>query len=281
VEVRLVSGQLDLPEPLAPEERDRLAELEGIVEPDLEAFLRAGAALSEIRDRRLYRETHSAFDVYLRERWGWSRSRGYQLIDAARTAGVLSGIVDTAESPWQEQFLAREGVVSTSDAESPADTGVSETSTAVDTGAGEGGGADDGPSPDALAVALEGLPLPTNEYVYRQLATRTLKEDPGLCRAAWERVVERFGEHATAEQTRGVVAEVVAERNGEAVSGEVEESPDERRKRFASAVHRMYRNNDARAARQVLAMWKDVMHRDAKHFAEHGIEPPENKWPRR
>ena len=53
-----------------------------------------GQALLEIRDARLYRETHGSFEAYLDERWGVSRSRGYQLIDAARVTKALSTGVD-------------------------------------------------------------------------------------------------------------------------------------------------------------------------------------------
>jgi hypothetical protein len=76
-------------------ERQRLAELEAVIERGLDTFAEVGRALLEIRDARLYRETHATFEAYLRERWGMSRQRGYQLMDAAR----VSTIVDTAGLP--------------------------------------------------------------------------------------------------------------------------------------------------------------------------------------
>jgi hypothetical protein len=82
------------PELSAPE-RQRLAELEAVVERGLDTFAEVGRALLEIRDERLYRETHGTFEAYLRQRWGMSRRRGYQLIDAAR----VSTVVDTAGLP--------------------------------------------------------------------------------------------------------------------------------------------------------------------------------------
>lgn len=45
-----------------------------------------GTALATIRDQRLYRETHADFDTYCRERWGFSRQRGEQMIQAASVA---------------------------------------------------------------------------------------------------------------------------------------------------------------------------------------------------
>ncbi|MDZ7950820.1 hypothetical protein [Nostoc sp. DedQUE09] len=61
------------------EQRDRL-HLERKVE---RAFFEAGKALIELRDRRLYRSTHKTFDEYCLDRFGYNRSRSYQLVDAA------------------------------------------------------------------------------------------------------------------------------------------------------------------------------------------------------
>jgi len=47
------------------------------------AFYEAGAALRELRDRRLYRSTHKTFEEYCRDRFGFSRRHPYRLIDAA------------------------------------------------------------------------------------------------------------------------------------------------------------------------------------------------------
>ncbi len=47
------------------------------------AFFEAGKALIELRDRRLYRSTHKTFDEYCLDRFGYNRSRSYQLVDAA------------------------------------------------------------------------------------------------------------------------------------------------------------------------------------------------------
>ncbi|MEH2002819.1 MAG: hypothetical protein V7L00_29515 [Nostoc sp.] len=61
------------------EQSDRL-HLERKVE---RAFFEAGKALAELRDRRLYRSTHKTFDEYCLDRFGYNRSRSYQLVDAA------------------------------------------------------------------------------------------------------------------------------------------------------------------------------------------------------
>ena len=43
----------------------------------------------EIRDRRLYRETHATWEAYLEERWQWSRSYAHRNIEAAKYAETL------------------------------------------------------------------------------------------------------------------------------------------------------------------------------------------------
>ena len=61
------------------EQSDRL-HLERKVE---RAVFEAGKALAQLRDRRLYRSTHSTFEEYCLDRFGYNRSRSYQLVDAA------------------------------------------------------------------------------------------------------------------------------------------------------------------------------------------------------
>jgi hypothetical protein len=64
---------------------ERLAELELIVERGRDTFLEVGRALLEIRDARLYRESHPTFEAYCRDRWGFTASRARQMIAAVRT----------------------------------------------------------------------------------------------------------------------------------------------------------------------------------------------------
>jgi hypothetical protein len=61
------------------EQSDRLL-LERKVE---RAFFEAGKALTELRDRRLYRSTHKTFEEYCKDRFGYSRRQPYLLIEAA------------------------------------------------------------------------------------------------------------------------------------------------------------------------------------------------------
>jgi len=70
-------------------EAARLAELEAVVESGLQTFVAVGQALMEIRDARLYRESHETFEVYCRDRWGWTARRSNQLIAAAEVGNML------------------------------------------------------------------------------------------------------------------------------------------------------------------------------------------------
>ena len=76
--------------PLSPSEQERLRELSLVVERGLGAFLEVAWALFEIRDARLYRESHSTFERFVRERFGLGRSTAYGLMDAARVAANVS-----------------------------------------------------------------------------------------------------------------------------------------------------------------------------------------------
>jgi hypothetical protein len=104
-EVRLAStfdGQLTLAEGA------RLVELEAVVERGFQTFIDVGQALQEIRDGRLYRAAHATFAEYCRERFGFSDSRGRQLIAAAKTvtAVTLSGF-DPPKNEWEARETAR------------------------------------------------------------------------------------------------------------------------------------------------------------------------------
>ncbi|MCC5662122.1 hypothetical protein LC608_35490 [Nostoc sp. XA010] len=70
---------VEVPELTEEEQRDRL-HLERKVE---RAFFEAGEALTELRDRRLYRSTHKTFEEYCRDRFGHSRQQSNYLIAAA------------------------------------------------------------------------------------------------------------------------------------------------------------------------------------------------------
>lgn len=85
-------SKLDAESALDDEEKARLKELEAIVEQGLQTFYEVGKALVEIRDGKLYRETHKTFDDYCRDRWGIARRTVDRYISAAQVLENLRPI---------------------------------------------------------------------------------------------------------------------------------------------------------------------------------------------
>ena len=93
-------------------ERDILSEAERQERDALErtvqqAFFVAGKALKVLRDKRLYRETHSTFSSYVKERFDFTRRAAYYLIDAALVMNNLKC----------EQFVHRTNVLPTKESQ--------------------------------------------------------------------------------------------------------------------------------------------------------------------
>jgi len=67
-------------------DRAKLTRLEQTIDKGLAVWIQVGEALAEIRDSKLYRETHPTFEAYCRDRWNYTKSRAYQLMDGAQIA---------------------------------------------------------------------------------------------------------------------------------------------------------------------------------------------------
>ena len=78
-------------------EKSKLDSLEKTIQAGMQTVFDVGSALLEVRDSKLYRSNHSTFEEYCRVRWGMSRPRAYQLIEAATVKGNLSTMVDIPE----------------------------------------------------------------------------------------------------------------------------------------------------------------------------------------
>ena len=74
---------------LSPQEKTRLDELEKDVDDNLDAFTNLVEALINIKTEKLYRETHTSFDVYMREKWGFTSVHANRLIRAGETKAIL------------------------------------------------------------------------------------------------------------------------------------------------------------------------------------------------
>lgn len=97
-------------EPLDSAERERRTELEAVIEHGLRSFDETGRALREMRDSRLYKDTHDTFESYCAERWRISRSQAYRLIDAAAVVELVSPTGDTpANEAVARELVALQG----------------------------------------------------------------------------------------------------------------------------------------------------------------------------
>lgn len=83
--------------PLSAREEKRLAELEQVIKDNFMGFVAVGQALAEIRELRLYRETHSTFEDYCRDLWDMSYQRAFQLESAAKVIENFSTIVEKTD----------------------------------------------------------------------------------------------------------------------------------------------------------------------------------------
>ena len=72
-----------------------IEELEDVIGRGLETFVEVGDALAEVRDARHYLQFHPTFEEYCTERWGLSRPRAYELINAAEITKAMSAMADT------------------------------------------------------------------------------------------------------------------------------------------------------------------------------------------
>ena len=86
-------------------ESHRLSELEAVIIQGLETFVEVGHALKEIRSSRLYRQQHSTFDDYCREKWGWSKTHSNRLIEAG---DIVESLAPIGVTPPATESQARE-----------------------------------------------------------------------------------------------------------------------------------------------------------------------------
>lgn len=74
-------------------EVQRLEVLESVIEAGMQTFVHVGNALLEIRDSRLYRQTHGTFEDYCGEKWQMGRNYANRMIAAAEVITNLVPIV--------------------------------------------------------------------------------------------------------------------------------------------------------------------------------------------
>lgn len=75
-------------------ERTELEQYEAVIERGLQTFYEVGAALLDIRDRRLYKE-YGSFEEYCRTKWGFQRRQANLLIQATQVVeNIKMGSID-------------------------------------------------------------------------------------------------------------------------------------------------------------------------------------------
>jgi len=89
--------------PLSTDETTLLATCEATIRSGLQTFVEVGHALLEIRDSRLYRQTHVTFEAYCEQEWQLSRRHAYELIDAAGVAEAMCAIGAQSSQPTSER----------------------------------------------------------------------------------------------------------------------------------------------------------------------------------
>jgi len=85
----------------------RLSQLEQVVAAGLASFHRAGLALAEIRDKKLFTHKWSSFESYLESRWSISREHGHRLIQAAEVCANLKGLEPLPANEAQARVLSK------------------------------------------------------------------------------------------------------------------------------------------------------------------------------
>ena len=82
-------------EALSPAEVQSLEHYEQMIAEGIKTFVTVGQALLSIREQRLYRQSYSTFEDYLRQRWDLGSPYAYRLMDASAVVEHLLPIGST------------------------------------------------------------------------------------------------------------------------------------------------------------------------------------------
>ena len=89
-----------------------LGQLENVIDDNIGGFYLVGRALQIIRDGKKYLESgeyYGTFEEYVKDRWGYANSYGYQLMETPQIVDNLSAIADELSTPYpQVEGQARE-----------------------------------------------------------------------------------------------------------------------------------------------------------------------------
>jgi hypothetical protein len=222
--VELIQEGKDITEHLLDSQKERLEVCEIIIHKGLHTFLEVGQALAEIRDDRLYRETHLTFEKYCKEVWDLSKGYANQQIGGYQTVSLLESKMaaiaaisktSSEETPDQEKKCTdcgfREALANkTKGVKIPGEPGkctrpeglCEKHSQPVD-------------SPDRQKIIL-----PINEAQTRPLT----KLSPDDQVKAWMLVLEKLNQDPKAKLTSGFINKTVKEIKGEVVREKIKQT---------------------------------------------------------
>ena len=86
-------------------EQKQLADCEDRIERGLNTFIEVGDALLKIREGLLYRETHSTFEDYCRDRWSMGVRQSQRFINASKVVENLRQYDQTVVIPYSESHI--------------------------------------------------------------------------------------------------------------------------------------------------------------------------------
>ncbi|MCH2397887.1 MAG: hypothetical protein MK364_02170 [Pirellulales bacterium] len=89
--------------PLNTEEKRDFKRLDGVVKKACDAQWEMAAALNEIRERKLYRADHPTFEAYCKKQHAFTRTRAYQLTDAAEVRKQIENVYHGRQIPTSER----------------------------------------------------------------------------------------------------------------------------------------------------------------------------------
>lgn len=78
--------------PLTKGESNQLRKLESKIQKGMQTFFEVGAALKDIRDKKLYRTDHATFESYCETRWEFSKTHANRQVAAAQLIEDLTPI---------------------------------------------------------------------------------------------------------------------------------------------------------------------------------------------
>jgi hypothetical protein len=80
--------------PLNKAELSQLRECEAVIERGQKTFIEVGNALATIKEGKLYKAHYKTFEKYCKDKWGYTKSHAYRMIESAQVVENLSPMGD-------------------------------------------------------------------------------------------------------------------------------------------------------------------------------------------